>query len=62
MEIVATNFDTEKFFTLTNNQWEMCREVQSYTLCKISQPIHHKSNLCEFYSCQNRRTSPTLVK
>jgi len=49
MEIIATSYDTQKFFSLTNKQWEMCREVQSYTLCKNSQPIHHKSksNICE---------------
>jgi len=49
MEIIATSYDTQKFITLTNKQWEMCREVQSYTLCKNSQPIHHKSksNICE---------------
>ncbi|XP_060869726.1 uncharacterized protein LOC132944420 [Metopolophium dirhodum] len=36
MEIIATSYDTQKFFTLTNKQWEMYREVQSYTLCKNS--------------------------
>uniref|UniRef100_A0A2S2QVD2 Envelope fusion protein n=1 Tax=Sipha flava TaxID=143950 RepID=A0A2S2QVD2_9HEMI len=49
MEVLAISYDTEKFFSMTNKQWEMCKELQSYTLCRNSQPTHHKSktDLCE---------------
>jgi hypothetical protein len=49
VEVVAISYDTEKFLTMTKKQWETCRELQSYTLCRNSQPTHHKfkSNLCE---------------
>jgi len=64
MEIVATNFETEKFFSLTNKQWGMCREVQLYTLCRISQLIHHtfSSNLCEILLMTKPQNFPTLIK
>ena len=62
MEIIATSYDTQKFFSLTNKQWEMCREVQSYTLCKNSQPVHHKSksSICKPQNRTQRYKEPYL--
>lgn len=41
--------NNENFFILTENQWETCRQLKNYKLCKGIQPIHHRANskLCE---------------
>jgi len=64
IEILALSYDKEKFFPLTNKQWEMCRELKSYTLCKSIQPIHHrsKSNLCKLTLLLNPQNLPNICK
>jgi len=64
IEILALSYDKEKFFSMTNKQWEMCRKLKSYTLCKSSQPIHHrsKSNLCELALLLNPQNLPDNCK
>lgn len=63
-EILAISSDMEKFFSLTNKQWETCRELEKYTLCKNSQPIHHRSknNVCEIALFSNPQTLPDTCK
>lgn len=64
LEILAISHDREKFFSLTYRQWETCKELKSYTLCKNIQPIHHrvKSNLCEIALLLNPQTFPKNCK
>jgi len=64
IEIVAISYDTEKFLTMTKKQWETCWELQSYTLCRNSQPTHHKSktNLCEIILTSKPQNLPENCK
>lgn len=49
IENLALSKNSERFLTLTNKQWETCKPLSHYTLCKGGQFLHHrsKSNLCE---------------
>jgi len=64
IEIVALSSDTENFFSLTDKQWESCRELQSYTICKNSQPTHRKSitNPCEITLLSKPQNLPENCK
>lgn len=52
--------DSEKYFTLTQDQWEMCLDLRLFKLCKGGQPVHRrvKSNLCEVDLFKSRQNLP----
>ena len=64
IEILAISQDKENFFGMTNGQWETCKELKTYTLCRNDQPIYHrmKTNLCEIALLLNPQNFPSNCK
>jgi hypothetical protein len=64
VEYLVLSNDNEKFFILTENQWEACKKVKDYKLCKGSQPVHQrsKSELCEIALLSNKQNIPKSCK
>lgn len=64
IQVLAISYDTEKFFSMTNKQWETCKELKSFTLCRNSQPTHHKSktDLCEIILISKPQNLPESCK
>lgn len=64
IEVLAFSHDKQTFLSLTYRQWEMCQEIKSYTLCKNSQPIHHRAKvyLCEIALLLNQQNLPNNCK
>lgn len=57
---LALSSDSEKFFTLTHDQWESCLDLKTFKIYKGSQPIHRrdKSDLCEAVLLKNQQNLP----
>jgi len=64
IEVLAISQDKENFFGMTNRQWETCKQLKTYTLCKNNQPIYHRvgTNLCEISLLFNPQNLPNNCK
>jgi len=64
IDYLALSNDNEKFFMLTENQWEACKQLKHNKLCKGNQPIHHRTNseLCEIQLLSNKQKIPETCK
>lgn len=64
VDYLALSDNNEKFFLLTENHWEVCKQLKNSKLCKGNQPIHHRSNseLCEIQLLSNMQKIPETCK
>lgn len=59
---LALSSDSERFFTLSSDQWKSCKQITTFHLCKGNQPLHFRvrSNMCEILLLTKQRSKPLL--
>lgn len=64
IQVLAISYDTDKFFSMTQKQWETCKALKSYTLCRNSQPTHNKvkTDICEITLISKPQNLPENCK